>query len=60
MADLEEQGAKREIPQTEAEATNKRGSNEEMMGEGRGQFAPIEIEQREQGKRGGKDHRFGD
>ena len=60
MADLEEPVAKREIPPTEAVAANKRGSNEEMMGEGRGQFAPIEIEQREQGKRGGKDDMFGD
>ena len=56
MAELEEPVAKREIPF--AEAADKPRSNEEMMGKRRGQFAPIEIERREQGKRGG--HRFGD
>ena len=54
MAELEEPVAKREVPFAEAEAADKRRSNEEMMGKRRGQFAPIEIERREQGKRGGR------
>ena len=59
MAELEEPVAKREILFAEAEAADKPRSNEEMMGKRRGQFAPIEIERREQGKRGGHS-RFGD
>ena len=55
MAELEEPVAKREVPFAEAEAADKRRSNEEMMGKRRGQFAPIEIERREQGKRGGRE-----
>ena len=54
MAELEEPLAKREVPFAEAEAADKRRSNEEMMGKRRGQFAPIEIERREQGKRIGR------
>ena len=54
MAELEEPVAKREAPFAEAEAADKRRSNEEMMGKRRGQFAPIEIERREQGKRIGR------
>ena len=60
MAELEEPVAKREVPFAQAEAADKRRSNEEMMGKRRGQFAPIEIERREQGKRGGEVHKFGD
>ena len=49
MAELEEPVAKREVS-----LADKRRSNEEMMGKRRGQFAPIEIERREQGKRIGR------